>query len=67
MAERLPISTRTDFTSTAARRPARSSKEVGRRGVAEARQRARERDTQRAAQREAELLAGRAHRKQSAA
>ena len=74
MAERLPISTRTDFTSSAARRPARTSKEVGRRGVAEARaalaearQRARERDTQRAAQREAELLARRAHRKQSAA
>ena len=35
--------------------------------LAEARQRARERDTQRAAQREAELLAGRTHRKQSAA
>ena len=74
MAERLPISTPTDFTSSAARRPPRDSKEVGRRGVAEARaalaearQRARERDTQRAAAREAELLAGRTHRKQSAA
>ena len=74
MAERLPIITHTDFTSSAARRAPRDSKEVGRRGVAEARaalaearQRARERDTQRAAAREAELLAGRAHRKRSAA
>ena len=74
MAERLPIITHTDFTSSAARRTPRDSMEVGRRGVAEARaalaearQRARERDTQRTAAREAELLAGRSHRKQSAA
>ncbi|MFM7065054.1 MAG: hypothetical protein ACKO04_16450 [Actinomycetes bacterium] len=74
MAERLPITTPTDFTSSSARRPARDGKEVGRRGVAqaraalaEARQRARERDAQRVAQREAELLAGRNQRKQPAA
>ncbi len=71
MAERLPITTPTDFSSSAPRRPARDPKEVGRRGVAqaraalaEARQRARARDTQRAAEREAELLAGRNQRSQ---
>ena len=69
MDERLPITTRTDFTSSAARKPARDPKDVGRRGVAnaraalaEARQRARAEETARAARREAELLSGRNRR-----
>ncbi|MFM7069985.1 MAG: hypothetical protein ACKOYM_11075 [Actinomycetes bacterium] len=74
MTERLPISTRTDFTNSAARTPARDAKDVGRRGVAQARaalaaarRRAVAAETARTSAREAELLAGRERRRTRAA